>query len=245
MNKPRILRFVKNLIFPPHCVFCDRIIEPNAERDVCGECSKELKLCSASVCCHKCGKPIISFAKEPVCYFCLSKKPKYYDRIASVFEYDGYVRDSILRYKNSGMAKYAKTYGECMSARLFEEYGGIEFDFICGVPSHTNKKRQYGFDQVELLCSEISKNTEIPYIAGVLKKLRKTKKQRSLKYEERQKNMKDSVGTARPELVSGKVVLLIDDVCTTRATLKECSRALKMSGAKRVYALTLATTTGC
>lgn len=245
MNRPRILHFVKNLIFPPHCVFCDRILEPNVRTEVCGECSADLKLCSAQVCCRKCGKPIVSFAKEPICYYCLSKKPKYYDRIVSVFEYDGHVRDSILRYKNSGMSKYAKTYGECMAARLFEEYGEIEFDFICGVPSHTNKKLTYGFDQVELLCSELSKNTEIPYTAGILEKIRKTKKQRSLNYEERQKNMQNSVGTAKPELVTGKTILLVDDVCTTRATLKECSRALKMSGAKRVFALTLATTLRC
>ena len=245
MNGEGILRLAKNIIFPPRCVFCERIMEPNTVRRMCGKCNGKITLCSASVCCQKCGKPIVSFAKEPICYFCLEKKPKYFDRIASVFEYSGYVRDSILRYKETGKASYAKEFGECMAGRFYEVFGDTEIDVICAVPSHSDKKVRFGFDQVELLCRELAAVCDIPYHSGILVKTRKTRKQHSLNYAERQKNMTDSVGTKKPEAVAGKSVLLIDDVCTTRATITECSRALKNSGAKHVYGLTLATTKGC
>lgn len=240
-----ILTFIKHIVFPPRCVFCDRIMEPNCASEVCGECSDEIKFCSHRVCCQKCGKPLVSFGKKPICYYCLDKKTKYFDRIVSVFEYDGIVRESILRYKTSGIRKYAKTYAECMAARFFEEYSDTGFDFICAVPSHTDKKTLYGFDQVELLCRNLSKITDIEYRSEVLKKTRRTKRQSSLNYTERQKNIENSMVAVNAESVNGKTVLLIDDICTTRATLIECSRALKKAGAKTVCALTLATTLRC
>lgn len=245
MNGERLLVLARNLIFPPRCVFCERIMELNTVRRVCGRCSKTIVFCSSGLCCVKCGKPIVSFGKEQLCYFCIAKKPKYFDRIASVFEYSGHVREAILRYKEMGRASYAREFGECMAGRFFEELDGLEIDFICAVPSHADKKVKFGFDQVELLCRELAALTDIPYLPGVLVKKRKTRKQHSLSFEERQKNIADSMETKAPEDVVGKSILVVDDVCTTRATLSECSRALKNSGARRVYGLTLATTKGC
>jgi predicted amidophosphoribosyltransferase len=125
-----------------------------------------------------------------------------------------------------------------MSARFYEEYSDINFDLICGAPPHDKKK---DFDQVDILCKKLSLIIDIPYKRKVFIQTRKTLKQSTLGYKERQKNLKDSLCIKDKTITDGKTILLIDDICTTRSTLNECARALKAGGAKKIYALTVAT----
>ncbi len=238
-----VLTFIKNIFFPPGCVLCDFTLEPNCESGFCGKCADKINFCSDGWCCEKCGKPIVSFGEKQLCYFCASGKSRYFDRIVSVFEYEGLARASILRYKGSAIQKYASVYAQIMAARFFEEYGDTEFDFVCGAPSHKNHKREKGFDHVEEICRHFSRLTGVKHCRSVLVKTRSTAKQRSLNYEMRMKNLVDSMAANDDVDVAGKTILLIDDVCTTRATAIECAKTLKRAGAKRLFALTLATTT--
>ncbi len=237
-----ILNFIKNIFFPPKCVFCDRLMEPNVLSRVCGECSGEIDLCATHTCCVKCGKPIVSFGERQKCYFCMNKRVQYFNRIASAFVYDGIVRESILRYKFHSVQGYAKTYAECMAAVYFDEFDGLGVDFICAAPSHSNKKVEYGFDQVEMLCKLLSDITKVDFKRGVLRKTRKTKRQSTLGFAERAENLMESIAVTKRHNVQGKTILLVDDICTTRATITECAKVLKHAGAKKVFALTLATT---
>ncbi len=241
-NVVNIYKFIKNIIFPPRCVFCDRIMEPNSRVMICGSCAGKPKLCSGRPCCEKCGKPLVSFGEKQLCYFCLNTRTKYFDRIVSVFEYEGAVQRSVVRYKTMHIVKYAGVYAEFMAARFFEEYSDIDFDFMCSVPPHDKRRRNDEPDQVEAICRKLSGVIGLKYIPDVLVKTRKTDKQSYLNYRDRQNNMKNSIKAADSSVCAGKTVLLTDDVCTTRATVTECARALKAAGAKRVYALTLATT---
>lgn len=223
-------------------MFCDRTMEPNAEVCICGSCPEHVTLCSASPCCEKCGKPLISYGDKKLCYFCLNTKSKHFDKIVSVFTYDNLVQESIRRYKINGIASYAPTYAVCMQGRFFEEYGDTDFDFMCGTPSHTDKLKKGGFDQTDELCRRLSPLIGVPYRSRLLYKTRETEKQSTLGVAARRTNLTDSIAVAEGENVEGATALLIDDVCTTRSTIIECSRALKAAGAKRVFALTLATT---
>lgn len=238
-----VFTFIKNIFFPPGCVLCDSTLEPNNENSFCGKCADRIEFCNDGWCCGKCGKPIVSFGEKQLCYFCTCGKSRYFDRIISVFEYEGLVRSSILRYKSSGIRKYAAVYAQVMAARFFEEYSNIDFDFMCGAPSHKNHKREKGFDHVEEICRHFSSLTGIRHCRHALLKIRSTAKQRSLNYEMRMKNLVDSMIVNERVDVAGKTVLVIDDVCTTRATAIECAKTLKRSGAKKVFVLTLATTT--
>ncbi len=240
-RKIKILKIVKNFFFPPRCIFCDRMLEINAENCICDVCKTAVKRCADKICCEKCGKPIISYGKRVRCYHCVENKTQYFDRIVSVYEYDGPVVQSVHRFKGGKIQSYAITYAECMSERLEQEYKHIKFDLICATPSSSNKKLTQGFDNVELICKYLSAKTGIPLQKNVLKKIRRTKKQTELNYQERAENVKNSIAAENPDMVYDKTVLLVDDICTTRATLTECSRALKKVGAKRVYCLTFAT----
>ncbi|MBR5155539.1 MAG: ComF family protein, partial [Clostridia bacterium] len=215
--------------------------EINSKINTCGQCGRYIKFCSDGVCCIKCGKPILGYNDKQLCYFCINNGAKRFDKIVSVFAYEDLVRNSIIRFKAKGYRGYADTFSDCMAAKFFEEYSHIKFDFLCGVPSNDKRNHKKDFDPVELLCNKLSKKIDLKYEKNIFKYLRKIQKQSALGYKERQKNMIDSLEVFENVDVSGKTILLIDDICTTRATITECSRALKKAGAKHVFALTLAT----
>ena len=237
----KILNYIKNFFFPPQCIFCDRVLEINAESCICDACKTVVKRCADKICCEKCGKPIVSHGKKVRCYHCIENSTQYFNRIVSVFEYDGLVKQSVQRFKGGKIQSYAITYAECMAKRLEQEYKDIKFDLLCAVPSSSNKKLTQGFDNVELICKYLSEKTGIPLQKNVLKKIRRTDKQTDLNYQERAENIKNSISAENTEALKDKTILLVDDVCTTRATLIECSRALKKAGVRKVFCLTFAT----
>ncbi len=232
---------IKNILFPPQCVICDKVLELNVADCICVDCKERLRACVNQVCCEKCGKPIVSFGTKQRCYRCLNATSGHFDKIASAYIYDAPVRESIVRYKSKGIQSYAKTYADILNIALGQHYTDLPFDFICAAPSHRKKTVYQGFDNVELICRYLSKETGIPFRKGTIKKIRKTAKQTTLGFAERLENLRNSMTVPLPESIAGKRVLLIDDVCTTGATIVECSRALKSAGAKSVHALTLAT----
>ena len=237
-----VFNFIGNILFPPRCVFCDCVLEPDSGMHICGKCGDTIEFCSDSLCCTKCGKPIVSFGKRQLCYFCMENRTKYFDRITSVFLYDGVVREAVLRFKASGLKSTAVTFAECIASKIFDEFSDIKFDFICGVMPHNKRQfRKTGVEQIDLLCKILSARLDVPYIENLFKRIRKTQKQSSLGWHERRENMKESIQVINDNDFSGKTLLLIDDVCTTRSTIIEYARALKNAGAKCVYAATIAT----
>lgn len=235
-------KLLANFFFPENCVFCDKTLEINNADGICEECVSLAKRSKPRICCVKCGKPVVSYGKRRICYFCYDNAPKYFDRIVSAFEYDGLAQESILRYKNAGVQPYAPVYARLLSETVRKHYGDIKFDVMCGAPSHTDRKREQGFDTVELICKNLSRILKISFRENLIKKVRKTPRQTGLDFRARKENLKLSMRVDEQSAVEGKNVLLVDDVCTTRATIIECSRALKAAGAKRVYAVTFATT---
>lgn len=113
------------------------------------------------------------------------------------------------------------------------------FDFIVPVPLHWQRRWRRGFNQAELLALEISKHRRVP-VLHALRRARSTASQASLTAAARRRNL---AGAFRPRPgidLTGKRILLIDDVFTTGATASACARALKKAGAGGVSLLTLA-----
>lgn len=96
--------------------------------------------------------------------------------------------------------------------------------------------------QAGFLAEHVAKGLHIPYLRRMLYQKENRKKQSELDFMARFENVNENFVVRKPMLVSGKTILVIDDVCTSRATLNECARALKMAGAKEVYCATVATT---
>lgn len=161
-------------------------------------------------------------------------------KIVSVAAYRDDFRNCILRFKN-GKNSYGKTLAYFMNRRIGEVYRDIKFDIIVPVPYDKSRINSRGYSSSHILGREISKLINVPFVGNGLKKIKRTPKQTSLKYRERIENLVNAF-KGKEKAVKGKTVLLVDDVCTTGSTLRECSRALKKAGAKTVYGITAGTT---
>ncbi len=115
----------------------------------------------------------------------------------------------------------------------------LNFDHVIAMPMHWRKQWERGFNQAELLAAPVSKRFGLK-LSGHLRRARYTKSQAGLDERERRENLKGSFAVRRPEQISGRRVLLIDDVFTTGATLGAAAETLKAAGAAHVSVLTLA-----
>lgn len=112
---------------------------------------------------------------------------------------------------------------------------------VLSVPLHPRRLNWRGFNQSELLASKLSQNLQLGFLPGVLKRIRNDIPQADLsEREERINNARGQFVINSEEEISGRNILLIDDVCTTGATLNECARVLKEAGATKVMALVVA-----
>ena len=114
-----------------------------------------------------------------------------------------------------------------------------DVDLIAAVPLHPERQRKRGYNQAELLAVQFSEYVNIPISRDVLFRTRYTRPQVGLQGRRRRDNVRGAFQAVRP-LVEGKRILLIDDVLTTGATVRESAETLYRAGATRVTAFCLA-----
>jgi ComF family protein len=164
------------------------------------------------------------------------------DCIRSSFYFDGPVRDVLHRFKYDGLTALAAPLGElmadCWAARPWP------VDVVVPVPLHASRQRERGYNQAALLAREIVRSLEarqasIALNERVLVRQRATPPQVGLDGAQRRENVRRAF-RCTGDAVMDRQVLLIDDVCTTGATLEACAVALRERGARGVRALTFA-----
>ena len=135
-----------------------------------------------------------------------------------------------------------KAISPCL-AELLADYlkeNPLPGEALVGVPLHYRRLRERGYNQSDLLAGELGKRIDFPVIEGCLVRVRQAQPQvRTVDVEERRRNVADAF-VCRDERAGGKQIILIDDVCTSGATLESCAAALKDRGAASVWGLTLA-----
>jgi len=111
---------------------------------------------------------------------------------------------------------------------------------LVSVPLHPRRLKERGYNQSSLLARELGKYIGLPVIEDCLVRVKQAQPQvKAVDVEERRRNVADAFA-CRDERVKGKRIILIDDVCTSGATLESCAAALKNKGATSVWGLTLA-----
>jgi len=197
------------LLFPPKCVLCKTILS-GSETDLCHNCRKEA--------------PKFSRAKSNIPFIA---------HWTALWYYKNDVRKSVQRFKFSNRRNYASAYARLLAVRLLEVYPE-PFDILAWVPVSGLRKLKRGYDQSALLAKAVGQELGIPP-TGVLKKIRHTPPQSLLKDASQRRANVLGAYKARTNIdLSGKRILLLDDVVTTGATASECAKMLLSAGAKEV-----------
>jgi ComF family protein len=193
----------------------------------------------------------LSSIREPMCAKCgepntpsrLCSKCRQYtlniEVIRSVAIFQGTLRNAIHRFKYERLASLAAPFGDLLTDAW--RANDFQADWIVPVPLHPARERDRGYNQAALLAQQLSDRTHIPTLPRALKRTRVTAVQMELKAAERRTNVAGAFACSEAR-VRGQRVVVIDDVCTTGATLEACAQALSQAGAASVFALTLART---
>lgn len=214
------------------CIFCGRDILNFEDRPYCDQCAK-LELINIGHKCQRCDMKI----KEGniVCDFC-GIRSKCFDQAFCPLNYEGYAKNSILKFKNDNARYLAKPFAKLIYQRLKEN--NIKIDIILAVPIHEKTRKKRGYNQSELLARELSVLLNRPYLP-ILEKNKQTQDQKKLPYRERLTNVEQCFVLKDKSAVKGKNVLIVDDVMTTCATLNEISKLL-VSYADMIYVAAIA-----
>lgn len=160
--------------------------------------------------------------------------------ILSSFRYNDKMKKAVHRYKFYRNWKVAELFSALMKDYLLKTPVLKDFDIITAIPLHKIRLFDRGYNQAELIAKKLSEILEVRYESCVFR-AKHTLVQSMLHSADRHKNTKDAF-VADHEKVSGKRIILFDDVCTTRSTLNSCAKELIERGALEVVALTLAIT---
>ena len=224
----RIKKKSLDFLFPPVCAGCGKY-----GSFLCAKCRESLKYISSPLC-SNCGRPL---ASGSYCSGCV-RWPMKIDGIRSVLEFDGVVQKLIYDFKYHYVRVLTPLLAQFLADYL--KINELPVDILVPVPLHSHRLRERGYNQSTLLAYELSCLAETPFIEGVLTRIIDTTPQaRTANIRERRENM-TGVFICQDNSFKGKQVLLIDDVCTTGATINACAIALKKTGAASVWGLTVA-----
>jgi ComF family protein len=182
--------------------------------------------------CQKCGMPLPSSATIN-CLACLKKEPSfYYARSFGVHE--GTLKAAVNLFKFGGIRRL----GRPLSEKIME-MDLPPVDLVLPVPLHKKRLREREFNQSALMGKHIANRLGAPLSVHSLVRNRHTMPQVGLNTQERRKNIMNAFTVTDMDSVRGKRVMLVDDVYTTGATVRECSRILRKAGAEKVFVITL------
>ncbi len=231
--RPREYRFYRLLwsavdwLYPPHCAGCER---PGVRW--CSDCQSRCERVSAPIC-RVCGEP---YTKGDLCPACQTDPPLY-TATRSWGIFTGPLRDALHRLKYQQDIGIGESLSQHLIMLLAELNWPVQL--VIPVPLSKQRLRERGYNQSSLLARPLALAAGLAYKPGALRRVRDTRTQVGLNEKERLQNVMGAF-SADPRAVSGKIVLVIDDVATTGATVNSCAQALLKSGAAAVYGLTLA-----
>ena len=233
-----------HLVFPTPCRLCGGALDPGRRSVVCGPCWAGLPRIGEGGC-PCCGKPygdpaVLAASPEHRCGDCRAAPPPF-DIARACLHYrdEGGGRPLVLAMKYGGRPGLAEALGRRMADEASARLGEGTFDLVVPVPLSWRRLRERGFNQAALLAGPIAGRAGVALDVRSLRRPRATPPQTG-SAAARAANVRGAFALGRPARIAGRRVLLVDDVFTTGATVREGARTLLAAGAARVTVYTLA-----
>ncbi|MDR0529100.1 MAG: ComF family protein [Zoogloeaceae bacterium] len=223
-------RTLLDAILPPRCFLCGKAREIN-DGALCAACAADLTPLPAA----RCPRCLIATTHGESCGAC-QQHPPYFDRAYALFAYDFPVSPLIQAFKYRAVFAPAQSWG----TRLAALTNDAATDCVLPIPLHAERLKARGYNQSLELARHIARARGLPLLPDTLHKIRATTPQAGLSLKARQKNLRRAFECRRD--LSGKNILLVDDVLTTGTTANEAARALKARGARAVWIAVVART---
>jgi ComF family protein len=216
-----------DFLLPRFCPACKQKLSPD-ENTACKNCISKIKIASAERLVNEFGR---KFADKNIISGFFS---------AFVFEKDKELQHIIhaLKYDNKFLAGIFL--GQQLGAHLMSIANDWKIDLIIPIPLHQLKKAERGFNQSYCIAKGVNRILNLTFKEKVIKRKRFTESQTTMNIMEREENITGAFKVTKPTSVKDKTILLIDDVITTGATISESGRILLESGAKKIYAASVA-----
>jgi ComF family protein len=256
----RVLRspldVVSCAVFPANCRICNQPLLDFRQTPVCAECWRDLHEQPATNLCTICGEHLgwgdlrFSTSSEmdvrSICDFCERARPPFKQAVAYGV-YEGTLRALVHLLKYERIAPVAVPIGKLLASSISNFADLPDSMIVVPVPLHTAKQRERGFNQTILLAEAAvralrGQRPEIHWEVALraLGRQRRTDSQSGLSPRQRRLNLRGAFFVAEPESIAGRAVLLLDDIYTTGATARECTKTLLAGRAASVYVATLA-----
>ena len=211
----RLQKQLGNFFLPRKCPFCGTV---TGDRLLCGSCERTLPYTGEN-----------------------ALRQGTFGRCASPLYYTGPVREAILRFKFQGRTGGLDCFGRLLADCAARWYPG-EFDTVTWVPVSRKRLRQRGFDQSRLLAASLCVDWHVAPVETLRKAVDNPAQSGLKEAAARRANVLGVYEAVDPERISGHRILLVDDICTTGATLAECARVLREAGAADVVCAAAALT---
>tara|TARA_R110000782_G_scaffold78276_5_gene155128 strand:+ start:4714 stop:5538 length:825 start_codon:yes stop_codon:yes gene_type:complete len=229
--------FALDFALPPRCPGCGTIVE--GDDRFCQTCWSGIAFLS-DPCCARCGIPFeVDMGADACCGPCLAHPPPW-ESARAALAYGDTARTVALRLKYGRRTGVARLMARTMLPRVPKAIGQAgESALIIPVPLHRLRLWGRGFNQALVIARHLGKALAVPVDPFSLRRVKATRPLRDLSSRQRERTVKGafSLDPARTALISGKTILLIDDIHTSGATARACTRTLLQGGAAQVHLL--------
>ncbi len=222
-----------DLIYPPVCGLCGKLADSD-DRLICEFCWSGVKGLEAPYC-STCQ---VFLRSKPFCTRCDEPSMTVY----SLGYFDNQMQTILHDLKYRQLKPLGPILGQKLADLISRSSASPTFDLILAVPLHHSRQYKRGFNQAEEIASGIAAGIEVATIFSLLHATRKTRQQAKLPASRREENVRDAYTVIDPDhILENKTVLLVDDVTTTGATLRENRRVILDAGARMVLTAVAAT----